>query len=139
LAVNNAKLAAHPRGSECLLAQNVIVVDDPKQVAKWQARLNVSPDTVQAQTLQAAQRVTAAVLEERDALAADSQRMREALAGAGTWIKDVTDLVLFPLAYEVQGGLGAEADSFGGRTVELLRGIEAALTTANKEPRHEQP
>jgi hypothetical protein len=46
LAVNNAKLAAHPRGSECLLAQNVIVVDDPKQVAKWQARSQSSPAEV---------------------------------------------------------------------------------------------
>jgi hypothetical protein len=63
----------------------------------------------------------------------DNQRLREALTGAGIWIKDVTNVVLFPLANEVQGGLGAEADSFGGCTPELLRGIDAALTTANGE------
>jgi hypothetical protein len=66
-------------------------------------------------------------------LAAENQRLREALTGAGIWIKDVTNVVLFPLANEVQGGLGAEADSFGGCTPELLRGIDAALTTANGE------
>jgi hypothetical protein len=73
------------------------------------------------------------LLADHDALAADNQRLREALTGAGIWIKDVTNVVLFPLANEVQGGLGAEADSFGGCTPELLRGIDAALTTANGE------
>ena len=53
--------------------------------------------------------------------------LKDTIAGAEMWIRDVTDVVLFPLSREVQGGLGAEADGFGGHTPELLRSIDAAL------------
>jgi hypothetical protein len=53
--------------------------------------------------------------------------LKDTIAGAGMWIRDVTDVVLLPLSREVQGGLGAEADGFGGHTPELLRSIDAAL------------
>ena len=38
LSVNRAKLGVHPRFSECLFAQQVVVLDDQEQVRKWNAR-----------------------------------------------------------------------------------------------------
>lgn len=38
LSVNNANLGVHPRFSECLFAQQVVVVDDPSQLSKWNTR-----------------------------------------------------------------------------------------------------
>lgn len=38
LLINNANLAVHSRESDCLLRQHVVVLDDPKQVERWNRR-----------------------------------------------------------------------------------------------------
>lgn len=38
LQINNADLAVHSRESDCLLRQHSVVMGDPQQVARWNAR-----------------------------------------------------------------------------------------------------
>ncbi|SCW88977.1 Lar family restriction alleviation protein [Pseudomonas sp. NFACC05-1] len=42
LTINNANLGAHPRFSECIYAQQVVVADDAAQVAKWNTRATLA-------------------------------------------------------------------------------------------------
>lgn len=63
LLINNADLAVHSPASDCLLRQHVVVLDDPKQVERWNRRAgqNTAADFImqkvgayQARTEQAA-------------------------------------------------------------------------------------
>lgn len=38
LRINKTNLAVHSRGSDCLLRQQPVVMDDPQQVKRWNAR-----------------------------------------------------------------------------------------------------
>jgi hypothetical protein len=115
--------------AELEAAANAAIAEPAAYIAAGERGIEWNRKRIGFQVL-ATDTVVLALLAERAELKRQVEGLKDTLAGASIWMKDVTDKVLYPVSLNGSDYVARTAEGLGSCTPDLFKTIDAAMQAA---------